>query len=131
MVPQGAVMDWRWIVVGLTIPTAIGLLVALPVWWKAKEPVFGGIAGAFPIAVAVVALIGREYIGLERYNQACRVLLRQHIVCPPPWPEAFTRFAIYCFLGLLETGLLFLLSQSVETRRQRREFEGAWRDLKY
>ncbi|HZC81645.1 MAG TPA: hypothetical protein VE222_07990 [Nitrospiraceae bacterium] len=131
MMPQGVVMDWRWIVMALTIPTAIGLLVALPIWWKAKEPIFGAIAGAFPIGVAVVVLIGREYIELERYNQACHFLLEQHIVCSAPSPEAFTRFGIYCFIGMVETGLLFMLSQSVETRRQRQQFEGAWRDLKY
>ena len=124
-------MDWRWVGVALTIPTVLGLLIALPVWWKAKEPIVGAMLGAFPIAVAVVALIGREYIELERFNQQCHFLLMEHVVCPPPSPEAFTRFGIYCFIGMLETGLLFVISLRVETHRQRKEFEGAWRDLKY
>jgi hypothetical protein len=83
-----------------------------------------------PIMVLMVGLIGREYIQLERFNMQCSLLLRRHM-CPPPSPDAFTRFAIYCFIGMLETALLFALSLRVESCRQRREFEGAWKDLKY
>ena len=47
--PIGAEMSWRWIALALTLPTAIGALVALPVWLKGKDPMIGGILGTFPI----------------------------------------------------------------------------------
>jgi hypothetical protein len=126
--PNVNVMDWRWIALALTVPTILGMLVAAPVWWKGKEPIVGGMLALFPIAVAMVAFIGREYIELERFNQNCRLLLERSVICRAPSPEAFTRFGIYCFVGLLEAVILFSLSLWVEGRRQRREFAEGWRD---
>jgi hypothetical protein len=126
--PHVNVMDWRWVMLALVLPTILGVLVALPVWWKGKEPIVGGMLGLFPVAVATVAFIGREYIELERFNQECRRLLDSNIICRQASPEAFTRFGIYCFIGLLQAVVLFSLSLWVEGRRQRRAFAEGWRD---
>jgi hypothetical protein len=124
----GAEMSWRWIALALTLPVGIGVLVALPIWLRGKDPMIGGIVGTGVIFVAVVVFIGREYVELERFNQQCRVLLEQHIVCRAPRPEAFTRFGIYCFIGLLESVVLFSTGLWIEARRQRRDFAPEWRN---
>jgi len=30
--PTDLAMDWRWVALGLTVPTLVGMLVAFPVW---------------------------------------------------------------------------------------------------
>lgn len=117
----GAEMSWYWIALAVTLPTGIGTLVALPFWLKGT-PMTGGILGSGVIFVAVVAFVGREYVELERLNRACTLAMR---VCHP-YPEAFTRFCIYLFIGLLEAFALFTLSLSFEERRRRREFAPEW-----
>ena len=39
-----------------------------------------------------------------------------------PEPSAFTRFAIYAFIGLLEVFMLFIVSLKMEERRRRRDY---------
>jgi len=125
--PVESVMNWRWIALAFTVPLALGILAAIPIWRRAKEPIIGGILGAFPVFICVVALIGREFIELQVFNHQCRALLRQHIVCHEPSPDAFTRFGIYCFIGMAQVFVLFILSQVVEGRRREGEFDLAWR----
>ena len=121
------VMDWRWVVLALTVPTLVGILVAFPVWRWGKNPTIGAILGAVPIFVATVALIGREFIEIQRFYQQCRALLDRHIVCRDLLPDDFTRFAIYCFIGMVEVFLLFYMSASVEGRKREAEFALPWR----
>jgi len=42
-------------------------------------------------------------------------------------PSAFTRFAIYAFIGLTEVIALFSLSIVVEDRARRRHYAPEWR----
>jgi len=76
------------------------MLMAYPVWRWGKNPTIGAILGAFPIFIATVALIGREFIAIQRFYQQCRALLDRHIVCRDLSPDDFTRFAIYRFSRL-------------------------------
>jgi hypothetical protein len=69
------------------------------------------------------ALIMREHMQLERMVFAC---LDAGIPCFPS-PPAFTRFAIYAFVGLIEVIALFTLSLRVEHRRRRRGYSPEWR----
>jgi hypothetical protein len=45
------------------------------------------------------------------------------------WPEpaAFTRFAIYAFIGLVQVFVVFTLSLRVEERVRRRDYAPEWR----
>ena len=85
------------------------------------------ILGAFPIFIATVALIGREFIEIQRFYRQCHALLDRHIVCRDLSPDDFTRFAIYCFIGMVQVFLLFYVSAVVDGRKRESEFEGAWR----
>ena len=125
--PTDLAMDWRWVVVGLTVPTLVGMLLAFPVWRWGKNPTIGAILGAFPIFIATVALIGREFIEIQRFYRQCRALLDRHIVCHDLSPDDFTRFAIYCFIGMVEVFLLFYMSAAVDERKREREFALPWR----
>ena len=120
-------MDWRWVGAALTIPTLLGMLMAYPVWRWGKNPTIGAILGAFPIFIATVALIGREFIEIQRFYRQCHALLDRHIVCRDLSPDDFTRFAIYCFIGMVQVFLLFYMSTVVDGRKRESEFAEAWR----
>lgn len=115
-------LNWVWITVGATLPPVVGLLVALPFWWK-DQPIFGNLAGTAVIFGSAFALIMREHMFLERMVHAC---LDAGLPCFPN-PPAFTRFAIYAFVGLIEIIALFTLSLKIEQRRRRRGYSPEWR----
>jgi hypothetical protein len=125
--PTDLAMDSRWVAVGLTVPTLVGMLTAFPVWRWGKNPTIGAILGAPPIFIATVALIGREFIEIQRFYRQCHALLERHMVCHDLSPDDFTRFAIYCFIGMLQVFLLFYMSAVVEGRRREGEFDEPWR----
>ena len=120
-------MNWLWVAAALTVPTIVGILMAFPVWRWGTNPTIGAILGAFPVFIATVALIGREFIEIQQFYGECRTLLRRHIVCHELSPDEFTRFAIYCFIRMLEVFLLFYMSAVIEGRKREREFAAPWR----
>ena len=85
--------------------------------------IFGNIAGTAIIFGSAFALIMREYVELDRLVRAC---LEAGDVCFPE-PSAFTRFAIYAFIGLVEVFVLFSLSLRVEKKRRDRDYAPEWR----
>ena len=103
-------LHWSWIVFALTVPALLGGAVAYPIW-RTGQPVFGNIAGSAVIFAAAVGLIMREHVELDRVVQDCL----DHAVTCWPEPSAFTRFAIYAFIGLLQVIVLFSVSVRVET----------------
>lgn len=115
-------LSWFWITVMLTAPPLVGLLVAFP-FWRQGGMIFGNIAGTVVIFGTAFALILREYVELDRWTQAC---LDAGSVCWPE-PSAFTRFAIYAFVGLIEVFALFALSLKVERRMRDRDYAPEWR----
>jgi len=110
-------LRWWWITLELTVTPAVGLLVALPFWRKGGM-IFGNIAGTAIIFGSAFALIMREYVELDRLVSAC---LEAGDVCFPE-PSAFTRFAIYAFIGLAEVFALFTLSLRAEKKRRDRDY---------
>jgi hypothetical protein len=64
-----------------------------------------------------------EYAQIDRLTQEC---LDAGTVCFHV-PSAFTRFAIYAFIGLTEVIALFSLSIVVEDRARRRHYAPEWR----
>jgi len=51
------------------------MLVAYPAWRWGNNPTIGAILGALPIFIATVALIGREFIEIQRFYRQCHALL--------------------------------------------------------
>jgi hypothetical protein len=115
-------VSWLWIALQLTATPLAGLLVAYPFWRKGGM-IFGNIAGTAVIFGSAFALIMMEYVALDRLVQDC---LDNGDVCWPV-PSAFSRFALYAFIGLVEVFALFSLSLVVEARMRRRDYAPEWR----
>jgi hypothetical protein len=115
-------LQWFWISLELTVTPIVAYLVALP-FWRQGGMIFGNIAGTVIIFGSAFALIMREYVEIDRMVQAC---LDAGDVCFPE-PSAFTRFAIYAFIGLIEVFALFSLSLRAEKKRRDRDYAPEWR----
>jgi len=115
-------LSWSWIALALTVPSLIGVLVAIP-FWRKGQMILGCIAGTAVILSTAIGLILREYVELDRLVNDC---LDAGTTCFPN-PGAFTRFAIYACIGLLEVFGLFTLSLLVEERIRRRDYAPEWR----
>lgn len=115
-------LQWSWIAMAATLPLVGGLLLAWPIWLTG-QPILGNIAGSVVTFGAAVGFIMREHAALDLAVQAC---IEAGTTC---WPEpaAFTRFAIYAFIGLAQVVVLFTTSVSVETRQRRRGYAPEWR----
>jgi hypothetical protein len=114
-------LNWFWISIMATAPMAVAALVALP-FWRSRQMTFGSIVGTAVIFGTAIGLILREYVEIDRIAQDC---LDAGTVCFPE-PSAFTRFAVYAFIGLLEVFALFILSLKTEERRRRRDYAPEW-----
>ena len=114
-------LNWFWIGLMLTAPPIVGLLLAMP-FWRRGQSVFGGIVGTAVIFGTAIGLILREYVELDRIVRQC---LDAGAVCWPE-PSAFTRFAIYAFIGLIEVFMLFFISLKFEERARRRNYAREW-----
>jgi len=115
-------LSWFWIALALVVPPAAGVLAAYPAWLK-SETILGNLTGTTVIFGSAIALILRERVALDRLAQVC---LDQGYVCLPD-PSAFTRYAIYAFIGLFEVMALFYVSLMVETKVRRRGYAPEWR----
>jgi hypothetical protein len=115
-------LSWYWIAVGLALPPVAAVLVAVP-FWRRKQIILGNIVGTGLVFASAFALIFREYVELDRLTRQC---FDAGAVCWPN-PSAFTRFAIYAFIGLFEIFGLFLLSLRFEERVRRRDYAPEWR----
>lgn len=115
-------LNWYWIGLGAIVPPLAALIVAFPFWWT-EQPIFGNIAGTAVLFGAAFGLIMREHMQMERVVTAC---LDGGIPCFPN-PPAFTRFAVYAFIALLQVIALFTLSLKIEHQRRRRGYSPEWR----
>lgn len=115
-------LSWFWIAIALVVPSLLAVLVAYPTW-RSGQAILGNVAGTVIIMGAAMALIMREHVVLDRVVQAC---LDQGTTCWPE-PSAFTRYAIYAFIGLAEVIALFSVSLRVEDRLRRRGYAPEWR----
>jgi hypothetical protein len=115
-------LNWSWIAAELTVTPIVGLLLAYPFWRKGGM-IFGNIVGTAVMFGSAFALIMREYVELDRLTQAC---LEAGSTCFPE-PAAFTRFAVYAFIGLAEVFCLFALSLTVERKIRDRDYAPEWR----
>jgi hypothetical protein len=115
-------LNWFWITIAAGVPALAGLLVAYPIW-RINQPILGSLAGSAVVFGAAIALIMREHVELDRQVQAC---LGQGVTCWPD-PSAFTRYAIYAGIALMQVMALFSISLRVEHRLRRRGYDPEWR----
>jgi hypothetical protein len=90
--------------------------------WRRNEPILGNLAGTIVIFGSALGFIMRESVVLNRLTQQC---LDAGSTCWPE-PSAFSRYAIYAAIGLLEVIGLFLVSLAVERRMRRRHYAPEW-----
>ena len=103
-------------------PLPCALLAAYP-FWRTAQAIFGNIVGTAVIFGSAFAMILREHAEIDRVVQGC---LDEGLACFPE-PGAFTRFAIYAFIGLAQVFILFTLSLRVESRIRARDYAPEWR----
>jgi hypothetical protein len=115
-------LSWNWIGVMLTAPPIAGGCVALLIW-QTRQYLIGNLAAATVIFGSALALILRESVELNHAIQAC---LDAGYTCWPE-PSAFTRYAIYAFIGLFEVFGVFAWSLRVEARIRNRNYAPEWR----
>jgi hypothetical protein len=115
-------LNWLSIALMATVPLAVGHLVAYP-FWRKRQAIFGNVVGTGVMFTSAFALILREHVVLDQIVQRC---LDAGVPC---WPEpaAFTRYAIYAFIALVEVFVLFSLSLRVEERARNRDYAPEWR----
>ena len=115
-------LSWFWIGLELTVAPLAALLAAFG-FWRTRQMTFGSIVGTAVLFASAIGLILREYAELDRLTQQC---LDAGTVCWPE-PSAFTRFAIYAFIALIEVFALFSISLVIEERLRRRNYAREWR----
>lgn len=104
------------------VPPLLAVVVAVPIW-RLGSVILGNIAGSLVIFGSALGLILREHTVLDRAVQAC---LADGNPCWPE-PSAFTRYAIYAFIGVAEVIAIFLGSLIVERRMRRGDYSPEWR----
>ena len=114
-------LNWPWIALMCTVPLPLAAAVA-SLLWRRNEPILGNLAGSFVIFGCALGFILRESVVLNRLTQEC---LNAGLTCWPQ-PSAFSRYAIYAAIGLLEVIGLFLISLHVERRMRRRHYAPEW-----
>lgn len=115
-------LSWRWIALMATVPPLVGAAVAVPCWLS-RQPVLGNLAGTAVIFGSALGMILRESAELDRLGRIC---IDAGYYCFPN-PSAFSRYAIYAFIGLFEVFALFIASLKVEERVRRRGYDPEWR----
>ena len=105
-----------------TGPPVVATLVAIPIW-RTKQMILGNLAGTTVIFGSSMAMIVRESIEVARVTRQC---LDAGFTCWPN-PSAFTRYAVYAGIGLLEVFALFTYSLRVEQQIRNRRYAPEWR----
>jgi hypothetical protein len=114
-------LNWPWIALMCAGPLPLAAAVAAFLW-RRNEPILGNLAGTVVIFGTALGFILRESVVLNRLTQQC---LDAGLTCWPQ-PSAFSRYAIYAAIGLLEVIGLFLVSLTVERRMRRRHYSPEW-----
>lgn len=115
-------LNWRYIGLAVLLPPLAGFVVAFP-FWRKRKMTLGNIFASAIIFATSIALILREYAEIDKVTLAC---LDAGIPCFPH-PSAFTRFAIYACIGLVQVIAFFSISLIVDERVRRRDYAPEWR----
>jgi len=121
--PVSDTMSWFWIGLAIVLPFAVGLAIAWPFWRKPSRDPVGTVLGAFVVVASGVALVGREFIHVQRLTNHC-------LAAETVWrffPEPFTRFFIYIAIAMAQVFVLFMIGWGIENRIRSRAFAAEWR----
>src|SRR5690349_11344599 len=110
-------LSWSWIALQVILPPIVAFAVAYPLW-RRNQPIFGNLVGTAVLFGCGTALIMREYVPLGRIVQQ---RLEERYTCFPA-PSAFTPFAIYGLIALVEVIALSSFSLGVEHRMRGRGY---------
>ena len=110
------------VIVAVGAATLLGFLVAWPLW-RMGHGTFGSTVGASVIFICGAIFIGLEYTELERMSAACLEETGYDCVFSP---SAFTRFAVYAGIALIEVFVLFDRGISADRRAYRKRFPSEW-----
>jgi hypothetical protein len=116
-------LSWPWILVMTLAPLPAAMLAATPMW-RRRETILGNIAGTVIIFGTAFALIFRESVALDVLRRRC---FDEGLIVCWPTPSAFTRYAIYASIEVVEVVMLFTLSLSVARRLRERDYAPEWR----
>jgi succinate dehydrogenase hydrophobic anchor subunit len=116
-------MSWFWIGLAVVLPFVVGLAIAWPFWRRPSRDPVGTVLGAFVVVASGVALVGREFIHLQRLTNQC---ITTETVCRF-FPEPFTRFFIYIAIAMAQVFVLFIIGSASENRIRSRAFAAEWR----
>ena len=108
-------MSPLWILIAAMVPIGVALLVAWPMWRRRVRDEGGAVAGATVVFAFSVAFIAREFGHVLNVSGEC---IARQVACQFE-PEAFTRYAIYAAIGMLQVFVLFVVGLSVEERLRR------------
>ncbi|MGH9408106.1 MAG: hypothetical protein ACRD1V_01475 [Vicinamibacterales bacterium] len=115
-------LAWHWIELQAVVPLIVALLIAYP-FWHHGHAIFGNLTATVILFGAAFGLIMRERIELDRISSVC---LDKGYFCFPE-PPAFTRFAVYSCIALVQVFLIFYISIRVEERQRGRGYAPEWR----
>ena len=115
-------LSWPWIALMTTAPPVVSVLIAFPIW-RTGQFILGNLGGTAVILATAVGLILRESAEIAQVTRAC---LEAGVTCWPE-PSAFTRYAIYASIGMIEVFALFLFSLRVEANIRNRHYSPEWR----
>jgi hypothetical protein len=124
-IPNGAVvshLNWFWITIAIVVPPLLALIVAA-LLWRTGQVTLGSVFGTAIIFAFGIGLILREYVELDHVTQAC---LEAGTTCFPQ-PPAFTRFAIYASIAMVDVFGLFTLGLKIDERVRNRGYAKEWR----
>jgi len=108
-------MSLLWILAATLAPIGVALLVAWPMWRRRVTDEGGAVAGAAIVFAFSVAFIAREFGHVLNVSGECQA---RQVACPFQ-PEAFTRYALYAGIGMLQVFAVFIVGLSVEERLRR------------
>ena len=116
-------LDWVWIGIALTVPLAVGLIAALPFWWRQSDALLGNVVASGLIVTGTLLFVWREYLELAEIRASCG---ERNVVCRIRPPD-FHRYAIYGGIGFAEVMGVFVIGLSFEERARRRARAPEWR----
>jgi hypothetical protein len=116
-------LNWAWIGIALIVPLAVGLIAALPFWWRQSDALIGNVVASGLIVAGTLLFVWREYLDLARVRAWCGEM---SVACRIQ-PHDFQRYAIYGGIGFGEVMAVFVIGLSFEERARRRTRAPEWR----
>jgi hypothetical protein len=117
------VMAWQWIAASVTVPLAVALAVAWPIWRRPTRDPVGSLTGAGITLAFALLFMGREYVHVESLFEHCNQLGAICVFTPAP----YARYFFYISVAFAQTIVLFIIGGRIEHRRRESRIAPEWR----